>query len=369
MKVLLVNKLYSPWIGGIETVTKDLAEGLQGAGFEAEVLACAPKGGGSNEEIGGVLVHKAASFGIFLSTPLSLDFFKQFRHYAREADIIFLQHPFPLATLAHLFFARKKTVVVWYHADIERQKIANIFFAPFLRRSLAHAARIFVTGKNMIEHSSCLRPLRSRCAIIPYGIDLSRFTEGEDIRNIAASIRVQFGAPLILAAGRLVPYKGFEYLIRAMRGLPAKLVIVGNGPLEAELKKCAANEGLGSQIFFVDHVPDLVPYFFACDLFAFPSIYKTEAFGIVQLEAMACGKSVVNTNLPTTVPEVSIDGETGYTVPPCDATALHRAMAAMMHDAALRERFGKAARKRVEDVFSKERFIAAVADALRPLAG
>ena len=368
MKILLVNKLYHPWIGGIETVTKDLAEGLRGQGFETEVLACVPRGSASDETIGGVPVHKAGSFGIFLSMPLSFDFFGKFRRLSRAADVIFLQHPFPLATLAHLLFARKKTVVVWYHADIERQKIANVFFAPLLRRSLARAARILVASRNLIVHSPHLRPFRSRCAVIPFGIDLARFNETDAIRKAAESVRAKFGAPLALAVGRLVPYKGYEYLIRAMKGVAAKLLIVGGGPLEAELKKIAADEGVASQISFVDHVDDPVPYFFACDFFALPSIYKTEAFGIVQLEAMACGKPVVNTDIPTGVPEVSIGGETGYTVPPRDVAALHGAIDALANDAAERERLGKAARTRAQDVFSMERFLKDVTEALRSLA-
>jgi len=357
MKILLVNKLYYPWIGGVETVTKDIAEGLQSVGFKTEVLACVPKGDSKEEIAGGVPVHKASSIGIYLGMPISFDFFLKFKNYIQSTDILFIQHPFPLATIAHLLFAREKPTVIWYHADIERQKIANFFFAPFLTMSLRRAKKIFVASRNTMQHSRYLKPFHEKCSIIPFGIDAARFKDSPEVLSAAELIKKQFGESIVLSVGRLVPYKGYEYLIKAMKNVPANLLIVGSGGLRSELESIAKREGLSKKVFFIDSVSDPIPYYFACDLFVLPSIYKTEAFGVVQLEAMACGRAVINTSLPTGVPEVSIGGETGYTVPPRDVGALREAIAAIIGDSSLRGKFGAAARKRALGVFSKENFI------------
>ena len=137
-----------------------------------------------------------------------------------------------------------------------------------------------------------------------------------------------------------MPYKGFKYLItaladraladreldghRALDGHQAKLLLIGTGPEKSSLKKLAKKLGVTDKIFFLDPVPDLKPYYLAADLFVFPSCEPNEAFGLVQLEAMAYGKPVINTYLKTAVEEVSLNGLTGLTVPPKDPAALAR---------------------------------------------
>ena len=134
----------------------------------------------------------------------------------------------------------------------------------------------------------------------------------------------------------------------------AELFLAGTGVLEAELKERAASLGIAERVHFLGRrmTPELRDMFADCDLFVLPSVANSEAFGIVQLEAMVYGKPVINTALPTGVPLVSIDGETGLTVPPADPDALAAAMEKLLSDDALREQYGKAARERVLSDFS-----------------
>jgi rhamnosyl/mannosyltransferase len=120
------------------------------------------------------------------------------------------------------------------------------------------------------------------------------------------------------------------------------------------LQHLAATAGVSDRVKFLGRIDDLVPYYHACDVFAFPSTERSESFGLVQLEAMACSKPIVNTRLPSGVPWVSLDGVTGLTVAPKDAGALARGLNSLLSDPELRLRYGRQARRRVEEEFSRE---------------
>jgi rhamnosyl/mannosyltransferase len=146
------------------------------------------------------------------------------------------------------------------------------------------------------------------------------------------------------------------HLIDAMRSIDGHLLIVGEGHLREELEKQARAQQVSAKISFLGevHNHDIVPYYHAADVFALASIARSEAFGIVQLEAMACGKPVVNTNLDSGVPCVSLAGQTGLTVPPGDSAALAGAINKLLDDAELRNAYGLAARARVEREFDQD---------------
>ena len=144
---------------------------------------------------------------------------------------------------------------------------------------------------------------------VPYGID-ARVTACTDTAAIQR-IRQVFGDKLILAVGRLVPYKGFDILIRSMKHVDAKLLLIGSGPEYNALAKLAASEGVEERIAMLGRVEDVGPYFAAASFFVLPSVTRAEAFGLVQLEAMAAGLPVINTDIDSGSAEISLDGERG----------------------------------------------------------
>lgn len=152
---------------------------------------------------------------------------------------------------------------------------------------------------------------------------------------------------MVLAIGRLVPYKGFDILVRAMRHVDGTLVLIGSGPERSSLEKLARSEGVADKISICGRIDDLRPYFAAASVFALPSLTRAEAFGVVQLEAMAAGIPVINTELDSGVPEISVNGLTGITVPPRDANALAQAVQLLLDNPCLRAQLSKAARNRV----------------------
>ncbi|WP_434309597.1 glycosyltransferase [Hominifimenecus sp. rT4P-3] len=342
-KVLQVNKLYAPVTGGIEHVVQQLAEGLKDV-TDTKVLVCQKKGKGRIEQRGGVEVHRASSFGIFFSMPISLSFLWKFRKMAKKSDIVQLHAPFPLGDLACFLSRYKGKVILWWHSDIVRQKKLLYFYRPLMNWMLKRSDLILVATEGHIEGSEFLKPYREKCKIIPYGVP-----RVEPVQEFREEIPVRF-----LFVGRLVSYKGCETLLRAFCGLDhAELVLVGDGGLRAELEALTSSLGLEGRVHFKHHLDDrqVAEEFRQCDVFVLPSISKTEAFGIVQIEAMAWGKPVINTNLPSGVPYVSLDGITGLTVPPEDEKALRSAMKKMVESPKLRKQMGEAARKRVQEHF------------------
>jgi rhamnosyl/mannosyltransferase len=191
-----------------------------------------------------------------------------------------------------------------------------------------------------------------RCHVIPYGITVEQFEHCDPVA--VASLRERYGDRLVISVGRLVYYKGFEYLIRAMTQVRGKLLIIGDGPLRGKLQSLASTLGLSERVIFAGEIQNeqVVPYYHAADVFALASVARSEAFGIVQIESMAAGLPVVNTNLDSGVPFVSRHGVTGLTVPPCDPQALAAAITRLLDDRSLRAQFGQAARLRAKQEFS-----------------
>ena len=163
-----------------------------------------------------------------------------------------------------------------------------------------------------------------------------------------------------LFVGRLVYYKGCDVLIRAMSKVKyGHLDIVGEGPLKTELTELSEKLGLTDRVSFLGEVADSVldECFRKCDVFVLPSVEKSEAFGIVQMEAMAYGKPVINTNLKSGVPYVSLHRITGLTVEAKNSSELADAMNWLALHPEVREVYGKAGYERIKEYFSQSNML------------
>lgn len=354
MDILQVNKFYYPEVGGIEHVVQNIAEGLPDP-YQTRVLAARPRGLGGSERHNGVNVKKASSLGIAMSVPLAPTFPLQLRAAARNADIVHHHLPNPLSTVSQLTGGTgNSTVIATYHSDIVRQATALKVYRPVLDRFLDRVDRILVTSERLLDHSEILDLYEEKCSIVPLSVDLDTI----DAEN-PPELEIDTSGPVVLFVGRLNYYKGVEYLVDAMEEIEATLLVAGDGERRSALIQRARERGVDDQIQFLGYVSDtkLASAYRTADLFVLPSVEPSEAFGIVQLEAMARGLPVVNTSLPTGVPWVSQDGETGLTVPPRDATALADAVNTLLEEDERRHRYGEQARKRVERLFTREKMI------------
>ena len=366
IRVLQVNKLYYPVTGGIERVVQQLAEGLC-EDTDTKVLVCRRKGRTIVEQIAGIEVTRASSMGMLSSLPLSVSFLWKFRRMAKDRDIIHIHMPFPLGDLACFLSGYKGRVILWWHSDIVRQKKLMKLYRPLMEWLLRRADCIVVATQGHIEGSKYLKPYQEKCRIIPFGVDLKIEKEAdrwyEEGRLLERS-EEKPDAVKFLFVGRLVYYKGcrtmIEAFVQAAKGNSRiQLDIVGTGSLEPELKKQTEELGLTDRIYFHADVSDdeLIQYFKECDVFVLPSLQRSEAFGLVQIEAMAFGKPVINTKLPSGVPYVSLHGETGLTVEPGNAAELAEAMQYLAEHPVERCQMGERARARMDEQFRMDKML------------
>jgi glycosyltransferase involved in cell wall biosynthesis len=269
-----------------------------------------------------------------------------------KADLIHLHMPNPAAAFAYIVSRSKTPLVMTHHSDTMGRAGIRRLSDPFVRQAMQRAARIIVTTKRYADTSDELRKYENKIEVVPLGIDPKRFAAAD--LSIVRKIREQFGPKLIIAIGRLVPFKGFETMIRAMQRVRGHLLLVGDGPLRKRLEVTAAECGIAGRVHFAGKIDNgQIPNFLsASDVFVLPAINRAESFGIVQLEAMAAGLPVVNTSINSGVPEVSIDGQTGLTVPPGDLEGLGHAIQMLLDRKDLREKFGAAAKARVNAEFT-----------------
>ena len=354
MRVLHLGKFYPPFRGGIEShlqalcseLTKSITVNVIVANETARLLA---------SEIDQVKVRRLPRLFNLGASPVCPTMPGEVRN--TRADIIHLHLPNPLAALAYLASGHRGRLVITWHSDIVRQQTMARMLGPLDNAILRRTSALIASSPNYVDSSAILSRNRDLCRVIPFGIDANSFRPRD--AEIAAKIRRRYGPRIVLAVGRMVYYKGFEYLIRAMASVNGHLLLVGEGPLQAKLERQAFEAGVRDRITFLGRVSqdEVIGYYHAADVFAMPSIARSEAFGIAQLEAMACGKPVVNTRLLSGVPFVSLDGVTGTTVTPADAGELASAINRLLDDPGLREKYGDAAARRVRDEFSIETMV------------
>jgi len=373
LKVVQIYKDYYPPVkGGIEGHIHLLARGLQARGHEVRVLVSNTRRRTETETPHGIPVVKTPEFGRVASAPINPTFHAWMRKLCRDADILHFHLPNPTAVLAFLATpGLPGRVVATYHSDIVRQKLLGKGFAPFLHRFLKRCDAIIATSPPYIESSPVLPRYREKCTVVPLGVDLDRFRSPQGWGERRRALRARHGDAVVLFVGRFRYYKGLEVLIEAMHGVEARLLLVGAGPLDRKLRERAAREGLGDKVHFLGELPDeeVNDLLHLCDVFVLPSVLRSEAFGIAQLEAMACAKPVICCELGTGTSFVNEHGRTGLVVPPGNARSLARGIRTLLEAPDMRAACGAAGRRRVEALFSRDRMVQDTLELYRRLTG
>ena len=347
MKTILeINKLYYPWIGGVEQHVRDISTGIKD---NIRIICCNTSNKTIEEVIDGINVTKYASFGIFASLPISFSFILNF--YKHKADVLHFHLPNPLAVMAYFIFRIKGDIIVTWHADITKQKFALLLYKPFLHWFLRQAKRIIVTSPNIIQSSPHLSKFKNKITVIPLGINPKKYLE------VTAPNPMK--KKYALFVGRFIYYKGVLELIEALKQSNVHLVMIGDGTLKKDIIRNGHQLIESDQLTILPFQDDITlkTFFKHCEYLILPSTHRSEAFGIVQLEAMIYSKPVISTNLPTGVPYVNKHNTSGLIVEPKNINELAIAMNNLWNNPELTKQLGKNAYKRCESLFLQSTMI------------
>lgn len=363
MRILQLGKFY-PIHGGVEKVMYDLLIGLTQRGIHCDML-CAnfdvrEKGFiKSINDIGSLIC--SSSIMKVSSTMISPSMVLKLRKMCNDYDIIHVHHPDPMAALSLWFSGYKGKVILHWHSDIIKQKNLLKFYLPLQTWLINRADVIFGTTPVYLLESPYLRSVQNKCEVLPIGIspilpDEKKVLEIKERYN---------GKKIVFSLGRLVSYKGFKYLVDAAKYLSDDYIILigGDGNLKKELQEQIIKSRLSEKVKLLGRVSDddLPNYYGACDVYCLSSIHKTEAFAIVQIEAMSCGKPVVATKIPGSgVSWVNADGESGLNVEPENSKALAEAIYKILGDTEQYQKYSTGARERFAQLFKKENMIDSV---------
>jgi rhamnosyl/mannosyltransferase len=368
MRIVQCYKVYRPDTnGGVPEVMSQIAR-LANFGDQTSVLAARHEAGVAlSRTVDDTPVRAVFSFGQVLSTPLAPTFPFALTQAARNCDLLALHAPFPLNDLPVAFglIPDRVAVVLHWHAELSKFRVVSQAVMPFVRRTVKRADSIIVSDESLIENSPLLTANRHKCVVIPYGCDVIYWSslDANQVQK-AALLRAQHPR-LVVTTGRLVPYKGYRVLLHAMKQLNAELVIIGEGGEREKLQALAQELSVADRVKFKGFLPrdEIKVYYHAARLFVLPSIAPAEAFGLVQIEAMAAGLPIINTQLPTAVPKVARHEREAITVDPGDAFQLARATSRVLDDHLLAKKLAAAGQERATTEYASSMFVGRVREA------
>ena len=356
LRITHLGKFFHPAHGGIERTVRSLAHAQAKLGCSVRVICMDHERGRTTrvEQDGPVEVvriRRARSFGKLDHCP---DLPRVLRD--SEADLLHLHTPNPTMILGLLISGDRRPLVVSHHSDVVKQRLRRLLFSPMERACYDRARLILAMSPPYIAGSGLLRRYPDRVAVLPIGLDLAPFLgPAPEVREHGDRLKRSYPGPLWFFCGRLVYYKGLETALLALRSVPGTLLIAGDGPARSRLERLAARLDLQDRVRFLGKVPrddDLAAYYLASEAFWFPSNARSEAYGLVQVEAMASGCPVINTAIPHSgVPWVSRHEETGLTVPVDDPAAFAAAALRLLEEPGLRDRLAAGARARAISEF------------------
>lgn len=370
LRITQVVHDFHPVVGGIETYAYNLAKGLVEAGHHVKVYTARLPGLPRYECWEGIHIFRFRA----VMRPFSYPFIPGLIPALTrdQSDILHAHINSPMTVDFTAFSSRLVGIplVITYHADALITDLA--LKPPMFRRWLSqvywlsrHAAaniakHLIVTSPIYLESSPFLQRYRDKTSVIPASVNPYYLAPLQETRQAKESIGFSPDHPLILFVGRLVPYKGLDVLLRAFHQIHnqfpnAQLAIVGTGPQHNNLQEMSRKIGLEKVVHYLGVLPQrrLRDIYSACDVFVLPSRSRSEAFGIVLLEAMARGKPVVATHVGG-IPYVVEDQTTGILVPPYDPVPLRKAIIALLQDPSFRLRLGEDGRKRVLKYFTRK---------------
>lgn len=357
MKILQLGKFY-PIKGGVEKVMYDLMIGLSAREIKCDMLCATPEKTKTKTLNPHAKLMCSHAWLQAAGTMIAPSMIFKLMGIKKEYDIIHVHHPDPMACIALFLSGYKGKVVLHWHSDIVRQKTLMRLYRPFQKWLIKRADLIVGTTPIYIRESQDLQKVQHKTTYLPIGVD-------EMLHDPIGAKRLQdiyHNRKIVFSMGRLVHYKGYSNLVKAAQYLPDDYVVIigGAGILMPELRSLTEELGLQDKVQLLGFVREneVPSYYTACKLFCLPSVQKTEAFGIVQIEAMSSGKPVVATKIPGSgVAWVNENGVSGLNVTPGNPQEIAEAIQAIIEDEQTYQKFAEGARKRYETNFTQEKMI------------
>jgi len=354
MNVLHVYRTYFPDSqGGLEEVIRQICLGTREQGVTSRVFTLSDEPYPRRlPRVECEVVRVRKTFEV-ASCGFALTGLRRFAQELEWADLVHYHYPWPFSDLMHLFFGHSKPAVLTYHSDIVRQKILLSMYRPLMRRYLGAMDRIVATSPNYFATSEVLNNFSDKVEVIPIGLDEPSYPPQSGTNNDLAETRERYGADFFLFVGVLRYYKGLHILLDAIIGAPYKVVIVGAGPVEGELRKQVERLGLDN-VIFAGYISDRekMALFQLCRAVVFPSYLRAEAFGVTLLEGAMSGRPLISAEVGSGTSHVNVHDETGLVVEAGSPVALREAMDELFLDRAKAERMGEKARLRYETLFT-----------------
>lgn len=354
MRVLHVYKTFLPeTLGGLEQAIFQIVRSTASRDCQVRVLSLGPQTLPPREICPFAEHWRYRRTMSFASNDISLSLLGHFGRHVDWASVIHYHFPWPFADALHLLWRVRKPAMATYHSDIVRQQALLRLYRPLMSRFLRRVDRIVATSPNYLASSPVLKEFADKAAVIPIGLDARTYPELEPQR--VEHWRAVLGEDFFLFVGVLRYYKGLHILLDACKGFGGRVVIVGAGPIESELRARARAEDLHN-VCFLGFVPeeDKMALLHLCRGVVFPSHLRSEAFGVSLLEGAMRGRPMISSEIGTGTSFVNIHGETGLVVPAGDASAFRRAMETLLNDANLAATMGQRARQRFLAHFQAE---------------
>jgi len=352
VRVLHVYRTYFPQTqGGLEETIRQICLNTRPHGVVSRVLCTSPCIEPRVVRREEAAVYRARLDAEPASCSIAREAFPMFRRLLSWADVVHYHFPWPFADVLHFATRVDVPTLVTYHSDIVRQRMLAGIYSPLMMRFLRSVDRIVCTSPNYLATSKVLSRFKDRLDIVPIGLDRDSYPAASE--DTVADVRAEYGEGFFLFVGVLRYYKCLHVLLDAIPGAPFRVVIVGSGPTERELKRQAKRLGLDN-VTFAGQAPDRVKVALLrlCRGVVFPSHFRSEAFGVTLLEGAMHGKPLVSTETGSGTSHVNIDGETGLVVEPASPRSLREAMDRLYEDDALARTLGDGARRRFDRLFS-----------------
>ena len=359
MRILQLGKFYPPVFGGIQNVMYEFTTGLNAENIHCDVLCSNNKNKYEVINHDTYKVFKSKSYGLYFSTSITPQMISILKKIQDDYDVISIHFPDPMAAFALYMSKPKGKVILHWHSDVIKQKYLLKLFEPLQKWVINRADLIIGATEMHIKSSDQANIMLEKSIVLPYPFDSKKFKECVN-NELLSALKLKYqGKKIIFAMGRLVYYKGFEYLIEAATHLNDDYIILigGEGKLKADFEEKIKNSNLQTKVELLGfiHHNVLGTYYELCDLFCLPANFRSEMFGIVQIEAMSFGKPIITSNIARSgICHVNIDNVTGVCVEPESPLAIANAAISIMEDQNKYTQYSKNCKKRVEEVFNKK---------------